>query len=166
MLFKVNLTSKSKLFCQLNNEWCFSWTFQENNLSLITSRTSQQHPCYSSCSGNFLWSATNTRERAKVDVRLHPGHQGPVRLRPGLRAGRRAEAVVLRQRRLELARAGHRRVHPRGPVQHHAGQANHPTNTVSAIQICISKPKCNGMSGLMEDGVDIHYRINKIPCSQ
>ena len=26
--------------------------------------------------------------------------------------------------------------------------------------------KCNGMSGLMEDGVDIHYRINKIPCSQ
>ena len=29
----------------------------------------------------------------------------------------------------------------------------------SVRHINITKPKCNGMSGLMEDGVDIHYRI-------
>ena len=88
----------------------------------ITSLTHSPLLYIVSCSGNFLRTAADTREWAKVDVRLHPGHQGPVRLRPGLRAGGREEAVVLRQRRLELARARHRGVHPGGAVQHHAGQ--------------------------------------------
>lgn len=98
------------------------WTFSFQKKTTFHNLTHSALLYIVSCSGNFLRTAADTRERAKVDVRLHPGHQGPVRLRPGLRAGGREEEVVLRQRRLELARARHRRVHPGGAVQHHAGQ--------------------------------------------
>ena len=62
------------------------------------------------CSGNFVRAAADPRQWPEVYLRLHPGHQGPVRLRPRLRAGGGEEEVVLPVRGLELAGEGERPV--------------------------------------------------------
>ena len=104
------------------------------------------------CSGNFVRAAADPRQWPEVYLRLHPGHQGPVRLRPRLRAGGRAEAVVLRQRRLELAGARDRRVHPGESVQHHAGHHELATQfkenvSYKYLSLCSGRYHCRNSPG-------------------